>query len=547
MATNKDFKVSQGNIVGNGFRAAQGVPSNGDGSLNGYAFGVDGDTGLFSPGSGGGNGALAFFTNNTERVRLTAGGQFGIGTSAPSQLLTVVGTTPYIRLEDASGSAKRLDLSVDSTGVATIAANQSAQQLVFQTVGAERMRIDSSGNVGVGAVPVAALNGVLVHRSSGTANIVVNSTDATMYSSIRLNNGNAAPAAVGCALHHMGASYPAGSEYAPDGSSLTGFGSNGLFLNAWHSTGTVKITTASVERMRIDSSGNVGVGTTAPGAKLDVNGQLRAPTVILARNDSGNEGGEIVFNEPNNNLRAFALDCYGANVLNGSQTSSFRLFSTTAATTPVSTELLSVSMAGQLKMKVGPISVYSPTTTTVGGIMGIENAADTFTVDTNKVLSHYGLTWKSLSDNAELQAHLSSYGGLNFYAAGALRLKVETNGAVRPGTTQAQTLGSAAYRWSTIYSDQALNVSSDERLKHDIQDITEVEARVATRLKSLVKTYRLNVDPSKKQVGVIAQEVVAAFAAEGLDALDYSIVSMGEDGMYAVCYDPLIMFMFSSL
>lgn len=30
-----------------------------------------------------------------------------------------------------------------------------------------------------------------------------------------------------------------------------------------------------IERMRIDPNGNVGIGTTSPGAKLDVNGNIQ--------------------------------------------------------------------------------------------------------------------------------------------------------------------------------------------------------------------------------------------------------------------------------
>jgi hypothetical protein len=80
-------------ITGTNFRASQGVPNSSDSSTVGYAFGADGDTGLFSPivGSGGAaNGVLGLYTNNTERIRIDSIG-VGIGKN-PTTALDVNGT-----------------------------------------------------------------------------------------------------------------------------------------------------------------------------------------------------------------------------------------------------------------------------------------------------------------------------------------------------------------------------------------------------------------------------------------------------------------------
>ena len=78
-------------------------------------------------------------------------GMIGIGTTSPSKQLQLRGSAPFIRLEEDSASNKRLDLWVDPTSaIGYIGANQSAQQLSFQTSNSDRIRILNNGNVGIG-------------------------------------------------------------------------------------------------------------------------------------------------------------------------------------------------------------------------------------------------------------------------------------------------------------------------------------------------------------------------------------------------------------
>jgi hypothetical protein len=121
-----------------------------------------------------------------------------------------------------------------------------------------------------------------VSGSSGSTSIGVQESSASGYSSIRLQNGNTVPAALGAALHHMGSSYAASAEYAPDGTSLTGFGTGGVFINATNASGVIKMTTNGVERVRIDSS-----GTLAAAGNLTVAGTAKSV-------GSGNFGGSAI-------------------------------------------------------------------------------------------------------------------------------------------------------------------------------------------------------------------------------------------------------------
>jgi len=110
------------------------------------------------------------------------------------------------------------------------------------------------------------------------------------------------------------------------------------------------------------------------------------------------------------------------------------------------------------------------------------------------------------------------------------RLRIEDGGAVRPGADNAQTLGSSLFRWSTVFAGTGTINTSDARAKTDIADLDEAETRVAQRLKKLVKKYRFRDavaqkgDGARIHVGVIAQDVKAAFEAEGLDPFAYSVL-----------------------
>jgi len=113
--------------------------------------------------------------------------------------------------------------------------------------------------------------------------------------------------------------------------------------------------------------------------------------------------------------------------------------------------------------------------------------------------------------------------------AGVVVQMDQATGNWEPNADNAQDLGSASKRWDDVYSTGGIN-GSDRNLKEDIQDLDEAEKRVAVACKSLVKKYRLKSavekkgDAARTHVGVIAQELQAAFEAEGLDPFKYSMV-----------------------
>ena len=91
-------------------------------------------------------------------------------------------------------------------------------------------------------------------------------------------------------------------------------------------------------------------------------------------------------------------------------------------------------------------------------------------------------------------------------------------------------LGLASAQWDDIYSVNAVTVSSDRNVKQSIEELTEAEKRVARSCKGLVCKFKYNAAVEKKGIdgaryhfGVIAQELQAAFEAEGLDAGEYGV------------------------
>ena len=111
--------------------------------------------------------------------------------------------------------------------------------------------------------------------------------------------------------------------------------------------------------------------------------------------------------------------------------------------------------------------------------------------------------------------------------------KVNPQGSMLSGSNSNVNLGSASITWDNGYINGGAWTGSDRNLKQDIEDLSEAELRVAKALKGLMKKFRLKDAVSKKgddariHVGIIAQDVKAAFEAEGLDAYRYAII--GED------------------
>ena len=238
--------------------------------------------------SGGINGFLTFSTKGTEAMRINSNGNVGVGTDSPSYKteISTNGTT-YLGVTSGDSSLSGILLGKQSNkSLSRLVHDNTDNSLQLWSSSAERMRIDSSGKVGIGtSSPTYALD--VETNTNGLNGAELRNTNSGSFAAAILNLASDSAA---LSLTCTSSAYNVVANWSDAGVVSCGSAtSNGLILNA--QAGGIKFNTAANERMRIDASGNVGIGAVTPNsAGLGANGQtLQLGTRTFIATDSNGD------------------------------------------------------------------------------------------------------------------------------------------------------------------------------------------------------------------------------------------------------------------
>jgi hypothetical protein len=426
--------------------------------------------------------------------------------------LTIDGGTTNRVASFISTDANALIEFADDTTTNRPAIGAEGNDMTFSTNG-EKVRIDSSGNVGIGTTSpdgkmhlFSASAGTVTAANGGDELVLENS--ATVGMTFLCPNNSAANILFG----------------DPDDNNV---GS----IQYGHDTNYMAFATNASEAMRIDSSGNVGIGTTTMDAPLNVNSGSGNLTLHLESTDAS--------------CNLTQADNSGSTNI-ASNGGSLIIITGGSGGTPGTggSEAMRIDSSG--KVLIGTTDT-DPSNNTSGEGVAIHNDSIRVarTNGDSLLLNRMG-TDGAITIFKKDGSTVGSIGceGQHIHIIGSgsspRGLKFVTNLYVRPcqsdGTVSDNQydLGTSSARFNDAYIANGVTTTSDRNEKQDIEELSEAEQRVAVACKGLLRKFRWKSaveekgDDARIHFGIMAQDLKAAFEAEGLDAGRYAMFMYDE-------------------
>ena len=307
----------------------------------------------------------AFISRGTNYFK----GSVGIGTTSPSVPLDIEGSGTPININSTNSEVKKIQFENNGTVVGYLASSAGTPFRIFDGTPTELMRIDSSGNVGIGTTsPSDKLNivnagdvGVVIQNSnSGSATLSLLATGAgrvrssgviifdTGGSTERMRIDSSGNVGIGTTspakeLHVYASSGESAIQVegaAGDaGLNLKAFSSSASFVNFGdessinvgqiyysHPGNAMQFKTNGGERMRIASDGKVGIGTNNPGKQLEVQGGSSNNTAVLLVENNNSSTFNSVVSEVRGGRATTSGAYYLIQATNGNSAGIFRVF-----------------------------------------------------------------------------------------------------------------------------------------------------------------------------------------------------------------------------
>jgi hypothetical protein len=322
----------------------------------------------------------------------------------------------------------------------------------------------------------------------GNGNVGIGTTSAAQLFSVSGNGYFTGGLGVGAANTSAGTvSVGLGSvgvpSYTFNGDSNTGVWSSGA--------DTLNLSTGGSERVRVDSSGNVGLGTTSPNAGLRVESSTDQPEFTLFNSNTSlsTSNGLVQIQAARTSSSAFTLLnlLYGSNGTSGNGTSAFYV-------------------RGDGNIGIGSTSPSAH----------ITSEGPSF--DTNKMrFSNTGETSNIGLWDLGVRAPTASSDKLSLERNGSAMLSITNTGAVTltSGVTSSNSGNYLCIDTSTfevIRNSSACVTPSDQRLKQNIQNSPDANGLAAINaLRPVTFTWKDSKESTSTQMGFIAQEFQQVF------------------------------------